>query len=235
MRKFLSQFPFLRYFLLGIRHRIWKARTIKNVKSYISNNKSCKLQLGAGQNILAGWFNTDYFPRENIFFLDVTKTFPIPSASFDFVFTEHHIEHISYKNAVFMLKECFRILKPGGVIKVITPDLESSISNYLNNDIEGKGIINTTKDYIYSGFHNAANYIPVDDYFKAHEINDMFMNYEHQFIYDFESMKRVLMHAGFTKIKDCGAKDSVHLEFHHIESHTSDFDKYFSISVEAEK
>jgi predicted SAM-dependent methyltransferase len=235
MRKLLHQFPFLRNFLLGIRHRIWKAKTIRSVKTYLSENNGPKLQLGAGQNILPGWFNTDYFPRENIFFLDVTKTFPIPESSFNFIFTEHHIEHISYKNAVFMLKECYKILKPGGVIKITTPDLKTSLNNYLHNDFEGKGIVNTTKDYIYSGFYKAVNYIPVDDYFKAHEINDMFMNYEHQFIYDFESMKRILANAGFINIKDCGPQDSVHQEFHHIESHDSDFDKYFSLSVEAEK
>jgi len=235
MRKIINEFPFLRRLLRSIRHRLWVNRTKANLKTYLSTNSCPKLQLGAGANLLPGWFNTDYFPRPNIFFVDVTKPFPIPSDSFNFIFTEHHIEHISYKHAVFMLKESFRILKPGGIIKVATPDLTKSLASYFNDDIYQEEFKDHSKNYIYSGFYNAVNYVPVDDYFKAHEINDMFYNYEHKFIYDFESLKRVLENAGFTNVKDCALEASTHSDLLDIEAHNSDFDKYFTLSVEATK
>jgi len=235
MRNFIKQFPFLRNFLLRIRHHFWQIRTKKNLDVYLPAHTSHKLQVGSGQNILPGWFNTDYFPREEVFFLDVTKTFPIASNAFDYIFTEHHIEHISYKEAVFMLKECARILKPGGVIRITTPDLKSTLANYLDDRTINDDVLEGTKSYIRSGFHNAVNYIPVDDYMKAHLVNDTFMNYEHRFIYDFESMKRVLQRAGFTNIKDCGQKGSEQAAFQNIETHTSPGDRYFTLAVEAEK
>jgi predicted SAM-dependent methyltransferase len=235
MRKILNQFPFIRNLLIWIRHQFWTIKTKQHLKSYLSENNSPKLQLGAGQNLLPGWFNTDYFPRQNISFVDVTKPFPIPSGSFNFIFTEHHIEHISYKSAVFMLKEAFRILKPGGVIKITTPDLKNSLMFYLDDNLNNGEFRDHTNEFIYSGFYNAINYIPVDDYFKAHEVNDMFLNYEHKFIYDIESLKRVLEHAGFTNVINCSQKDSAHPGFLNIETHTSNFDRYFTLSVEAEK
>ncbi|HEY4197892.1 MAG TPA: methyltransferase domain-containing protein, partial [Mucilaginibacter sp.] len=165
---------------------------------------------------------------------DVTKPFPIPDNSFDFIFTEHHIEHVAYKNAVFMLKESHRILKPGGVIRITTPDLKNSISDYLNNDASKKGI-DRPNEFLLSGFYKAVNYMPVDDYVNAHGINDMFYNYEHQFIYDFESLKRVLQNAGFVNIIDSSQKDSIYKDFENIDTHNSDYDRYFSLAVEAEK
>jgi len=235
MKKILNQFPFLRSFLIAVRHRVWSVKTKQNLEDYLAKNNNPKLQVGAGQNVLPGWFNTDYFPRQDVFFLDVSKTFPIPANSFSYIFSEHHIEHISYKHATFMLQEAFRVLKPQGIIRITTPHLKNSISNYLNDTSENGEITENSKEFIYSGFYNAINYIPVDDYVKAHLVNDMFMNYEHKFIYDFESLKRILAHAGFTNIKDCSQQGSTHKEFLGIETHVSDFDKQTTLSVEAEK
>ena len=235
MRKILKQFPFIRDFLLSVRHRFWQVRTRRNLDVYLTANATARLQLGAGQNILQGWFNTDYFPRPEVFFLDVTKTFPVPSNSFNFIFTEHHIEHISYKDAVFMLKECCRILNPGGMIRITTPDLRNTLLNYLDDAAFKKGLLDSSERNIRSGFHNAINYIPIDGYMRAHLVNDTFLNYEHKFIYDFESMKRVLQHAGFANIKDCGQKETGHAAFQNIEAHASEVDRYFTLAVEAEK
>src|SRR5437868_4053917 len=124
MRKIIKNFPLLSNFLIGLRHRFWQTNTVKGLKAYLLIHKVPKIQLGAGLNNLTGWFNTDYFPRNNVLFVDVTKPFPIPSNSFQFIFSEHHIEHISYKYAVEMLREAFRIMKPGGHIRISTPDLQ---------------------------------------------------------------------------------------------------------------
>ena len=74
-----------------------------------------KLQLGCGRNWLEGWLNSDYYPRtSDIVHLDVTAPLPFSDGVFDYVFSEHVIEHISYHNGVFMLSECLRILKQIG-------------------------------------------------------------------------------------------------------------------------
>jgi predicted SAM-dependent methyltransferase len=235
MKKIIKNFPFVYHALLAVKHRLWSVNTAKGLKNYLLNHKIRKLQLGAGSNNLTGWFNTDYFPRNNIFFVDVTKPFPIASSSFNFVFSEHHIEHISYKCAIEMLKEVFRIMKPGGYIRISTPDLQKYINSYNEGTLMGAEIDQHSKDWIYSGFYNATNYIPVDDYFKAHFVNDIFLNYEHQFIYDYKSLTRILENAGFSNVVNCSSVDSIHPEFNNIETHVTAFDRYFTLTVEAEK
>ena len=77
-----------------------------------------KLHLGCGPNRLPGWFNTDLkADGEYVFRLDATKPFPFPSNSFEEIFTEHMIEHIPYTKALSMLKECYRVLQPGGKLR----------------------------------------------------------------------------------------------------------------------
>jgi predicted SAM-dependent methyltransferase len=225
MKDFLKTFPAIYKSLLKIKHSLWLKDTKDHLTTYLSNQKTAKLQLGAGINYLTGWFNTDYFPRKNIFFLDVTKPFPIPSNSFEFMFSEHQIEHISYKNATEMLKEIFRTMKPGGYIRISTPDLQKYLDSYLDDTIMKNDKDQHAKNWIYTGFYNAVNYIPVDDYYKAHFVNDIFLNYEHFFIYDYQSLAIILKKAGFEEITNCSFKDSHHTEF----------ERYFTLCVEAQK
>lgn len=93
-----------------------------------------KLHLGCGGNYLAGWLNTDYYRDDKRSRLDVTKRFPFPDGSFDFAFSEHMIEHISYTDARTMISECFRVLKPGGVLRLSTPDFRFLIRLYTQPD-----------------------------------------------------------------------------------------------------
>src|SRR3989344_4506916 len=85
------------------------------IANYLSTNEIKKLHLGAGGNILEGWCNTDIYPdMKKGVFLDVTKKFPFSDNTFDYVFTEHTMEHIELRQGIRMLKECLRVLKPGG-------------------------------------------------------------------------------------------------------------------------
>ena len=235
MKKILKSIPFIYKVTLFVKHLRWAKRTKKSLIKYFSEYEPSKLQLGAGTNNLQGWFNTDYFPRNNIFFLDVTKAFPILPDTFDFVFSEHHIEHISYNNAIKMLKEIFRILKPGGYIRVSTPNLKQYLSSYFDDTHLKAEKEQFVKDWIYSGFYNAVNYIPVDNYYDAHFVNDIFLNYAHHFIYDFQAMVSILENTGFVNVIDVSLKESSHPEFRQIEAHTGAIEKYFTLSVEAQK
>ncbi len=79
---------------------------------------SLRIQLGAGGNNLHGWNNHD---------IDVDLTrLPLPYADnqADFVFIEHCLEHFTVKQALEILWDIKRILKPGGTIRVCCPTLE---------------------------------------------------------------------------------------------------------------
>src|SRR5690348_4800131 len=91
--------------------------------SYLGSARPAKLQVGAGDNVLAGWLNTDRDPTPGSAYLDATRRFPLPDASFDYVMSEHTIEHLTLEQADSMLAECHRVLKPGGKVRIATPDL----------------------------------------------------------------------------------------------------------------
>jgi predicted SAM-dependent methyltransferase len=83
-----------------------------------------KLQLGCGTNILAGWLNTDSKPSPSVDYLDFAKRFPFGDNVFAAVFCEHTIEHIPKSQAQGTIREVYRVLRPGGGFRVVTPSLE---------------------------------------------------------------------------------------------------------------
>ena len=85
---------------------------------------SLRLQLGCGSNILPNWINTDAEARPGVEALDFTKRLPFHDATIDAVFCEHTIEHVTKPEAVQMMGEVRRVLRPGGAFRVVTPSLE---------------------------------------------------------------------------------------------------------------
>lgn len=63
------------------------------------------------------------------------QTLPIESNSAELVFCQYAIEHITNDAAKFFFKEVERILKPGGVFRIVTPNIELDYHAYQNNDM----------------------------------------------------------------------------------------------------
>lgn len=76
-----------------------------------------KLNLGCGTNKLEGWDNRDAD-------VDITKPLPWKDSTADFVFAEHVVEHVYYEQALGFFRECHRVLKPGGVVRIAVPSVE---------------------------------------------------------------------------------------------------------------
>lgn len=79
-----------------------------------------KLQFGSGDNLLSDWDNRDIET-------DIRKALPFPIASADFILAEHVIEHVEFREGLGFLQECFRILKPNGVLRLSFPDITRQI------------------------------------------------------------------------------------------------------------
>lgn len=94
------------------------------------------LNLGGGGHCIEGCLTVDITPRADAF-VDFTKPLPFPDASVDAIFCEEVIEHVSYKNGQLMLCQCYRILKPNGILRITTPDL-----NYFAAHLEDCDSIN---------------------------------------------------------------------------------------------
>ncbi len=180
-----------------------------------------KLQLGCGRNWLAGWLNADYYPRKSdTLRLDVTQRMPFADGVFDYIFSEHVIEHISYPNGVFMLSECFRVLKPGGVARIATPDLSFLINLYRADDssAEPRQVIEQEflEFFLANEIKDRAKNAPVD--LDVYLINKFVRAWGHEFIYDEKTLKYVFTDLGFTDIARRDVMESEHGALQNIEN-----------------
>lgn len=89
-----------------------------------------RVHLGCGRNLLDGWANLDMDGPGGVVRFDLNRPLPFPSGSVDHVFSEHFIEHVRLEQATALLTECARILRPGGVLRVSTPDLVRLVDEY---------------------------------------------------------------------------------------------------------
>jgi predicted SAM-dependent methyltransferase len=218
----------------GIRRLYDRAsgRDAKLIDRYFREASTRKLQIGCGENVLEGWLNCDLNPKkDSVLRLDATKRFPFDDGQFDYVFSEHFIEHIDYPEGLKMLSECRRVLKPGGKARITTPNMAFLIDLYRKDKSEQqlRYIEWATKSFI--------NYAPATrDVFV---INNFFTcDWGHRFIYDQESLTELMQKAGFGNIRSfvLGGSDDPELRGLENESRMpAGFLKLESITVEGER
>lgn len=92
------------------------------------------INLGCGNNHHPGWINVDFVSTcKDVIAHNLLFGIPFKDDSFDVVYNSHLLEHFPKKEAILFLKECFRVLKSGGIIRIAVPDLESIAKEYLSN------------------------------------------------------------------------------------------------------
>ncbi len=91
-----------------------------------------KLNLGCGGRFREGWVNVNFTSTgPGVIAANLGKGIPFPDESFDVVYHSHVLEHFQKSAAADFLKECHRVLRPNGVIRIVVPDLEGITRNYL--------------------------------------------------------------------------------------------------------
>ena len=87
------------------------------------------LNVGCGRRFHADWVNVDLVPSdESVQAYDISKGLPFGDGQFDAVYHSHVLEHLTPETGRALLAECWRVLKPGGVVRVVVPDLEQIAS-----------------------------------------------------------------------------------------------------------
>jgi predicted SAM-dependent methyltransferase len=90
------------------------------------------LNLGCGSRIHADWINVDSVASvPGIVRHDLRQGIPWPDGSVDVVYHSHILEHFTRSDAERFLRECHRVLKPNGLLRVVVPDLEAIARQYL--------------------------------------------------------------------------------------------------------
>ena len=100
--------------------------------SNLGTSKLKLLNLGCGSRYHKDWLNMDLNSHSNeVIAHNILEGIPLPDNECDAVYHSHLLEHIPKKEAENFLNECRRVLKPGGIIRVVVPDLENISKCYL--------------------------------------------------------------------------------------------------------
>ena len=162
-----------------------------------------RLNLASGSHPKTGWLNVDLFAPHADLRLDLREPLPFLASSVDTIYAEHFFEHLEYPNvldsggweletadapseALGWLRECHRVLRPGGVLEIIVPDTEGMIGVYVNR-------------------HNEP---PVHAWWgpqwcdtPLHHLNYLFrQGRQHKYAYDEETLRGILSSVGFAQV-----------------------------------
>lgn len=107
------------------------------------------VNIACGDAYVEGWVNYDYVPHsKNVLHADLLDRLPLESGSADVVYSSHFLEHIPLPSVKPFLSECYRILKSGGAVRLVLPDLEEICRSYL--------------EYREAGEHDKADFLQLE-------------------------------------------------------------------------
>ena len=179
-------------------------RNQRVLRRYFSQTSVPKLHVGCGKHILSGWLNADGYapdPSLPVYRFDATQKFPFADGTFAYVFSEHMIEHISHSAGLHMLSECLRVLKPLGVLRLSTPDLDFLI------DLRRPDKSPLQREYIRWAAETTMRNVP-NTTNETFVINNFVRDWGHTFIYDEKTLAQSLQRAGFRDLRKCGLQES---------------------------
>ncbi len=180
-----------------------------------------RLHLGCGPYTVDGWENVDKSPSvllahtptlrrllgrcgilgdvqtagfpTDIVYADVARRLPYPDGCAAFVYSSHLVEHLSRWQAVRFVRECARVLAPGGLMRVCTPDLRGMAATYLAGEVDPRTGWSTPADAFMADV-NAFSDLPGG--FVQRFIRRQFSGAIHQWLYDAESLALMLEEGG---------------------------------------
>jgi predicted SAM-dependent methyltransferase len=206
-----------------------------------------KLHIGPGKGWRKPddhWLTVDFDPERGDIVANFNKGFrgfPLRDNSTACIYASHTFEHISVFSIELVMRECYRILRPGGYLRVITPNPKKSMEEYLKGNAEFKLFkrrIDRSKKYVgykYTIFHALR-----EDFISKGKQRSLLGEggLAHQNAWDFDAMRSELCAAGFRRsnIIEKTFKNSDCPDFFFEGSYKSESNaSYRSLYVEAKK
>ncbi|MDR0358368.1 MAG: methyltransferase domain-containing protein [bacterium] len=166
-------------------------------------SRDLRINLGCGAEGRPDWINVDAYRLPGVNCLaDCRRRLPFPDASARAIYCEHFFEHVDYTEEVpYFLAECHRVLEAGGVLRIIVPDAGAYLDAYQADGWEGMARLRQLGPDHHDPFMLCTYGT------KLELVNMVFrQGYEHQFAYDFETLRMVLLRSGFSEVhrQGCG-------------------------------
>jgi predicted SAM-dependent methyltransferase len=168
-----------------------------------------QLNLGCGKMVVDGWINVDYslgarlaklriFASLNkklkffktdwdsrIMIHNLTKRLPWDDSTVDIIYSSHTLEHLTRLQGDKFLSECYRVLKKGGILRIIVPDLAYLIQQYSEGVIPSERFLERLH-VLYEVYDSRLKTLLVP-----------FVQFPHKCMYDTDSLIRIMNDKGF--------------------------------------
>jgi predicted SAM-dependent methyltransferase len=150
----------------------------------LARRRPLRLHLGSADSRLDRWVNVDLFRpgRRLDLYWDLRRGIPFADGCVDAIFAEHLLEHLTLDDGIGLLRECRRVLAPGGVVRIGVPDLERYVASYLKRD--------DLIDVVRPGRPT-----------RAIALGEPFFLHGHRTMYDFETLRYALTQSGFGEVE----------------------------------
>ena len=187
------------------------------------------IQYGCGLSAPMGWRNLDAsrtlrierlpvigrFYTKNVIrfpmsveYSDIVKGLPIEINSCKGIYCSHILEHLSLNDFRIALKNTYRILQPGGVFRLVLPDLEYYINQYNNNNSTDASLLFMQETSL--GYEHRPKRL------KSF-ISSWIGNSHHFWMWDYKSISQELLNAGFANIQRANYNSSKDSYFKSVE------------------
>jgi len=178
----------------------FKRLTRRTVKEYLALCDPKILQIASGPSYAAqcyrNWLNSDVGNPQCCegglysIYMDLNHYFPLPTGSFDYIFSQQGIEHFTYNRGVQILRECCRVLKPGGRVRIETPNIAYFIDNYRTND---KPVAEAVHEFARE-FDAPPTHLTM--------LNAIVRHWGHSYLYDVETLANLCRECGFADVRE---------------------------------
>lgn len=180
------------------------------VSEHASPVEDLRINIGCGTAVAEGWWNVDNSPTivlsrlkigkrllgvpdwpSNVHRHDVLKGLPFADGTVSCIYSSHTFEHFTFEQSLSLARECWRVLRPGGVLRIAVPDLELIIRDYQRDSdplashkfVERLELLHNWRDALHPGNH-------------------------HSQMFDSRSLTELLRRAGFPAPKKCAFAES---------------------------
>ena len=172
-----------------------------------------RLNLGCGAQVVDGWLNVDYalgariskipIIRElaqktgifhttwdkRIYLTNLTKDFPWEDNSIETIYSSHTLEHFTREQGKHFLRECYRVLQPGGTIRIVIPDLAHIVNSYQDKEILAENFLDELHVLYENGTQSKS---------KLKRKLAPFIHFPHKCMYDTDALIRTFKSVGFS-------------------------------------
>lgn len=190
----------------------------------LSSDKKLLINLGCGLNSPRNWLNCDSSLHAqlakhpfvhsivkrfdllnkssqwsaNVEYINLNRPLPWATDTVDVVYSSHVLEHLKKSSAVLLLKESLRVLKPGGTLRIVVPDMFYHAKKYADNAEQGQAAL---ADFLYT-----INLCYPEDRNIIKRVYNHLMGFPsvHKTMYDHEKLKGLLEGTGFAGIAKQG-------------------------------